>query len=258
MCRASAVVALTIASLVSMFAGSAQAEDLRTDLSSRSERDPAAGRSYLGPTALTAPAGQATVTLRMPFYPAIAGSLAVGLTDRVEVFVGGGAAIIIFDESNYPARFVSGGAKLQVLRSRRAALALTASAYRRPAYFHSDPFDDGWNEPRLVVGEIGVVGSACLDDRCGVVASAHAHVIPEIWGGNEKTVWGGGSIVAGRGFSRLVADATVMSSDDDHGFVGYVGYRATGEQVAFDVGALIFGDVNDIVPWPTVGLSARF
>lgn len=258
MSRSSAALALTIATLVSVPATSARADDLRTDLGSRVDGDAAAGRSYFAPTALTGAEGSGAVSVRAPLYPAIAGSLSYAVTDNFEAFVGGGAAIVIEDESSNPNRLLGGGFKVQALRTPRAALALSASVYRRPAYFHTDPFDDGWHVDALVLGAFGGVATACLDDRCAVIASAHAHVLPEIAGGDQTRLWGGGSLVAGRGKSRLVLDATAGTDDGELGFLGYAGYRAARRSVSFDAGVLVAASVSEVIPWPTLGLSVGF
>lgn len=250
--------ALTFASLVSILATPAAADDARTDLSSRADDDAAAGRSYFAPTALTSPAGTATLSLRAPLYPAITGTFTYAVTDRVEVYVGGGAVVVIDDESNNPNRAVGGGIKLQVLRLPRAAIALSAGALRRPAFFHTDPFDDGWNEGALVRGALGATATGCVDERCEVIVSAHAHAVPRPSDPDGTLVWGGGSLVAGRGNSRLVVDGTVATDGDERIVLGYVGYRAARRNVSFDAGALILIDEYSTFPWPTLGLSARF
>jgi hypothetical protein len=258
---APALAALTIATSVSILATSARADDsdnTRVELASRVDGDAAAGRSYFAPTALTAPEHSGGVTVRLPLYPAIAASFGYGLSDRIELFVGGGAIAIIEDESNHPGRLIGGGVKAQVVRAPRVAVALSASVYHRPAYYMTDPFDDGMDVERLIAGELGVVATACLDQRCAVVASAHAHVMPELAGGDTTRLWGGGSVVAGRGRSRLVVDATIGNEGDDTAFLGYAGYRRATRGLSFDLGALLVAESGDVLPWPTVGLSARF
>jgi len=250
--------ALTIASLVSVFATSAFADEARTDLSSRVRDDAAAGRSYFAPTALTGDEGTATFSVRAPLYPAITGTFTYALTDRVEVYVGGGAVVVIDDESNDPNRAVGGGIKVQVLRLPRAAVALSAGVLRRPAFFHTDPFDDGWHEDALVRGALGAAATGCVDERCEVIVSAHAHAVPRPSDPDGTLLWGGGSLVAGRGRSRLVVDATAAIDGDDGVLLGYVGSRAAPPPVAFDAGALVVIDAHSSFPWPTLGLSARF
>jgi hypothetical protein len=253
---AAAVAAATFGSL-----SAASADDPPPSLTAFAERDAAAGRSYLAPTALTAGGGHATLHLRLPLFPALAGSLAVALHDRLEVFVGGAAAVIPFEESNNPHRVVAGGAKLQLVRSPKLAVAIEGSAYRRPGYHEVDPFDPvEWDVPRLVVGEVGAVATACLDTSCAIVGSAHAHYIAEVWGGDEHGLWGGASFIGGRGKHRAVADLTIANPIDQEGtaLLGYVGYRYASDLASCDVGALLFGADGDFLPWPTFGLSARW
>jgi hypothetical protein len=249
--------------LVASFATSARADDdAATDdpIDARTAEDAAIGRSYFAPTALTAPHGSATLHVRMPLFPALAGSLGVSIYDRLEVFVGAGAAIDLFDdESNNPHTLIAGGAKLQVLRDSRGAVAIEASAYRRPGYHEVDPFDPiEWDVPRLVTGEMGIVGTLCIDHACKAMASGHAHYIKEIWGGDQRVVWGGASLVAGGGRSRFVLDATVPSVDDERGFLGYAGYRYATRTFSFDVGAVLVAAEDDAFPWPTFAVSGRF
>lgn len=261
MLPASSLPATAVATFVALVAtalapGVAHADET---ISSRAADDAAVGRSYFAPTALNAPEGSVTLNLRAPLYPAISASINATLTDRIEVFVGAGAAIVLDDEGNNPNRLVGGGVKLQVLRTASTAVALTGSAYRREAYFHTDPFEEGWDEPALVIGEVGAVGTTCLDARCNTIVTAHAHYLPELRKGGVDRVWGGGSIVAGRGRSRIVADATLGREADDTGLLGYLGYRAARETWSFDAGLLVVADGSgDVLPWPTFGVSARW
>lgn len=261
---ASRTAALTIAT-VSAFATStfAQPPGLTEEvmgLPTRAQTDAAAGRSYFGPTALVAPSGSITATVRVPLFPAFEGSLSASIADRLEVVVGAAAAINPYDESGYPAQVLTGGAKLQVLRAERAAIALTGSVYRRPGYTHYN-FDESWEEKRLVVGEVGGVASLCITQRCTTIASAHVHYIPEIWGGTQTHGWGGVSLVGGEGRHRVVLDATIANTDEEDGhsaLLNYVGYRHAKARLSFDAGALVIVSDGEALPWPTFGMSARF
>ncbi len=251
MSRLSSLVALTIASWCVVLLGRADADDARTDLASSAEGDAAAGRTYAGPTPVTTPAGDASITLRVPLYPAIAGSFAFGVTDRLEVGAGGGAAILIFDESDHPGHLTAAFAKLQVVRARRAGLAVTLSAYRRPAYMKEDPFDAAVYEPRRVIGEVGVVGSACSDPRCVTRWSGHVHYVADVAGGAGRGVLGGASLSVGRR-TRMLVDVLVGNPAGELVVGGFLGLRVARPRVSFDVGVMA------PFPLPTCALTARF
>ncbi len=261
MLRFSSTVALIIATLVSVSAAQPSLEPAAevTDLATRNQDDAAAGRTYLGPTALTLPEGAAALTLRIPFLPAVEGTLGGGVTDRLEVSVGGAAAVVLESESTNPNRVASAGAKFQLARARRFALALTASIHRREAFRDLDSFAGPPRDvPTRVAAGVGLALSACLDHACAVMLGAHVHPLVDLTGGDQTSPYGGASLAIGRGRHRAVVDATVIPDDDDASGLGYVGYRAAGTKISFDLGLVIAKDAGGIFPWPTTGMSARF
>jgi hypothetical protein len=256
------LLAFATASLLTAFAPPAFAdEEIATDLASRNDGDAAAGRSYWGPTALTTPAGETGLSLRTPLYPAALVNGIAGITDWLEVTGGAGAVVLIENESNEPPEFFDAGVKVQLLRARQVAIAATATAFLRPAYERTDPFEDGTtHEPAAILGEVGAVATVCVDASCGAIVSVHGHYVGDLHGGDERKVWAGASLVAGRGRSRLVLDATMNKELDDGEDIklGYVGYRNARKRFSVDAGLLIAGDRDNTFPWPTFGLSARF
>jgi hypothetical protein len=259
MSRVAVAALLTFASLASEAAADEAAPAAGID--ARAEGDAAAGRSYFAPTALTAPGGSGVLSIKAPLYPAISGTLAMGVTDRVEVSVGGGAFAEVFSEGADTKRAIMGGAKLQIVKGQRGAIALTASVHRRAGYHEFDPFGSGMDVPARISGEVGAVGTQCTDETCATIVSMHAHYMPDLSGGDTQRGWGGFSLVSGRGGSRFVLDASAFAESGDRGergFLAYVGYRAARRGVAFDAGALVIAIDDEVMPWPTFGLSTRF
>jgi hypothetical protein len=256
-------VTLTTATLLSAFAIPANADPEVTDLASRNDGDAAAGRSYVAPTALTTPAGETAISVRWPVFPAIHGNGVFGVTDWLEVTGGAGAYLVPEDESYAPPEFFDAGVKVRLLRTRHVAIAATATAFMRRAYESSDPFDGGtMHRPAELLGEVGAVATVCIDASCGAIVSIHGHYLGDVQGGDDdRKVWGGASLVAGRGRSLLVLDATLYverDSGDDFG-IGYIGYRNARQRFSADAGFLIIRDDRHVtIPWPTLGLSARF
>lgn len=224
------------------------------------DRDAAAGRAYLSPTAVTAPRGKVTFGWMSPIAP-VAGtaSIGFGLTDRVQLSVGttftaegldGDCEDCFAADDDGGALFV---AKVGILRGERTALAAQA------AFIEIDgERTTAWS----------AVLSHCVDGAtCNTVISGHLTVVPE--GdtyddvGNPATALHGvlgGSLVTGGGRLKAVVDAAVLGEDeDDRLLLGYGGIRYAGRRLSADLGLVVGVEHGDAeaLPLPLIAISGR-
>ncbi len=214
----------------------------------RQAEDPAADRAYLARTALIAPSGSVTFQARAPLAPGMLGQVSASF-GRFELGVGG---ILITDE----AAVLGLNAKVQLLRSRRAALAASIDLFAPP------DDDETLYLPSLVA-------SVCADgDACNTLLSLHLTAIG-IEGEDEAPVFGGVSWSMGKR-GKFVGELHMTDDDSESVVAGYLGGRWGTNKVAFDAGIGFGGTLDDgnscsdcyddgpdIIPWPFIGLSAR-
>ncbi len=219
-----------------------------TGIERLSAEDAAADRAYIARTALIAPAGTVTWSTRAPLFPVGFSNLSVSLSDRIEVGVG---SLVVIEEG----AVFSGNAKLQLLRSKTAALAISIDHAR---------FDfDGESSEGVTWAQ--VVASWCSDgEACNSLLSFHVNALG-FSDDDDLPVLGGVSYSTGRKH-RFV---TELHTWRDRGgaetlLLGYFGGRFGNQRhsVAVDAGiafALLFdsGDEPEGAPYPFLGLSAR-
>lgn len=217
----------------------------------RSKDDPGADRSYLARTALIAPSGTVTFQARAPLAPGLLGGLSASL-GRVEIGV---SSVMIFADEEGAAAF-GFNAKVQLLKGRRSALAVTLDTL-------SPPDEDE------TLYYSSLVASFCTDgDACNTLLSAHLSMFA-MDDEDEAPVFAGLSFSKGAR-TRLVGEFHITDSEDESVVAGYLGGRWGGRKVAFDAGVAFAGVIDDsstcsgcadedaeVVPYPFVGLSAR-
>ena len=206
------------------------------------EADARSGQGYVTPTAFTPPKGTGGVEAYMPVVPVGGVFLATyAVHDRVEI---GAGALLVFEDSDdgMAGAFT---AKVQALRSDRAALSVKLHHFRIPEASES-------------LTSVTAVGSTCLARGCRVVASAHLTAVP-IGDEDVLVLVGGGSLVAG-GKLKMVAEVISFEEDDDQVLVGYGGVRLARPGFSLDLGfaAAEAGDGIDVLPVPLGAVSARF
>jgi hypothetical protein len=213
------------------------------------EADARSGQAYATPTAFTTPKGRGSVQVWTPAIPI--GGVAIasyGVTSRVEI--GAGALFAVEEmEDGGLAGIVT--AKVQVLRTRRAGLALQG-------YYARIPDDE-------TIRTLTAVGSTCVGASCRTVASVHLTAVPteatDDRGnyGDALLVVAGGSIVTG-GRTKLVAEAITFEDGSDQYVMLYGGVRLARRTISADLGLVALGDGDDleVAPLPMAGLSARF
>lgn len=221
--------------------------DARTGIERLSAEDAAADRAYLARTALVAPAGTVTWSTRAPLFPVGFSNLSLSLSDRIEVGVG---SLVVIEEG----AVFSGNVKVQLLRSKTAALAVSIDHAR---------FDlDQEQSDGVTWGQ--VVASWCTDgEACNSLLSFHVNALV-LEDEDDMPVLGGVSYSTGKKH-RFVAEAHTWRDDGDEALLlGYFGGRFGNKahSVAVDAGiafALLFDDGDDVegAPYPFLGLSAR-
>lgn len=229
-------------------AAAADAAPPLVGIEKRQVEDVGADRAYLARSALIAPSGAVTFQLRAPIAPVALGQVSASF-GRFELGVGG---IGIAEEG----RVLAVNGKVQLLRSRRAALAASLDIFAPP--------DD---DETLFVPSL--VASLCADgDACNTLVSLHLTALA-IAGEDEAPVFGGVSWSMGRG-TKLVGELHVTDDEHDSVVAGYVGGRWGLGKLALDAGVGFGGQLGgaqscsgcyddgpEIMPWPFVGLSGR-
>lgn len=216
----------------------------------REKEDPASDRAYLARTALVAPSGTVTFQARAPLAPGALGGISASL-GRVEIGV---STVMILEEGDGAA--FGFNAKVQLLKGRRSALAVTLDTLSPPDE------DETLYVPSLVA-------SFCTDgDACNTLLSAHLTMLA-LDGQGEAPVFAGLSFSKGRR-AKLVGELHITDSDSESIFAGYLGGRWGGPKLAFDAGIGFAGELDDssdcydcynddpaVIPYPFIGLSAR-
>lgn len=222
-------------------------------IAGREQQDPGADRSYFARTALVAPKGTVTFQARAPLAPGALGGISASM-GRVEIGV---STVLVAEEDGAAFGF---NAKVQLLKGRRSALAITLDTLSPPDE------DETLYMPSLVA-------SFCADgDACNTLLSAHLTMFA-LDGEEEAPVFAGLSFSKGRR-ARLVGELHITDNEQESVFAGYLGGRWGGAKLAFDAGIGFAGvmedssssgcidycyeeDDTEVVPYPFVGLSAR-
>lgn len=217
----------------------------RVGIAKREKEDPGSDRSYLARTALVAPRGTVTIQARAPLAPGMLGGISASM-GRLEI----GVSTVLIAEEDAGGAF-GFNAKLQLLKGRRSALAVTIDTLTPPD-----------EEETLYMPSL--VASFCADgDACSTLLSAHLTMFA-IDGEEEAPVFAGVSFAKGQR-GKLVGELHITDSDTESIFAGYLGGRWGGSKVAFDAGIGFAGELDDcadcgdpdFIPYPFVGLSAR-
>lgn len=223
-----------------------------TGIARREKEDPGADRAYLARTALVAPSGTVTFQTRAPLAPGALGGISASL-GRLEIGVQ--SVMVFVDEEGAAFGF---NAKLQLLKGRRTALAVTLDTLSPPD-----------EEQTLYMSSL--VASFCTDgDACNTLLSAHITMLAAD-GEEEAPVFAGLSFSKGAR-TRLVGEFHITDNEEQSVFAGYLGGRWGGNKVAFDAGIGFAGvaedssdcidycyedDEPEVIPYPFIGLSAR-
>jgi hypothetical protein len=213
------------------------------------EGDARSGQAWATPTAFTTPKGRVAIQSWTPALP-IGGVViaSVGVTSRVEI---GAGALFAMEEAEDGGLAGIVHAKVQVLRTRRAALSVQG-------YYAKIPDDES-------ITTVSAVGSTCLGASCRTVASVHLTGVPtqatDDTGnyGDALLVVAGGSIVTG-GRTKLVVEAITFEDGSDQFVLFYGGVRLARRTFSADLGLVGFNDGDDMefAPVPLLGLGARF
>jgi hypothetical protein len=226
--------AVVVASLVCV-APPGFAEDSQEDqVAHLVGHDAAAGRAYVGPTALTEAEGELTFNLRQLFAPFGTMGFAYGATDRVEAAIGLSWTDDLRDYERGIAP--SASVKIEALRFDEGAIAIQAGVVHAPG-------DQG------VVGGgfapyANVIGSVCASGRgCALLVSAYVGALrtPNGSFGHEYIpVYGGGSILFGNDSIKglLEVDTAADPQAPQRDVFGFGGVRCLWQHVALDVGVV--------------------
>jgi hypothetical protein len=222
-------------------------EPVLVGIEKRQAEDPAADRAFLARSALIGPSGSVTFQARAPLAPGMLGQV----TASFGKFELGAGAILVAEEG----AVLGLNAKVQLLRSRRAALAASVDVF-------SPPDEESLYMPSLVA-------SLCADgDECATLLSLHLTALV-LESEEEAPVFAGASFSVGRR-AKLVGEIHLTDSDSESVVGGYLGGRWGSRKLAFDAGVGFGGELGgsscydcyddtgpDVYPWPFVGLSAR-
>lgn len=217
----------------------------------REKEDPGSDRAYLARTALVGPSGTVTVQARAPLAPGMLGGISASL-GRVEIGV---HSVMVFEDEDEGAA-LGFNAKVQLLKGRRSALAVTLDTLTPP-------------DENETLYYSSLVASFCTDgDACNTLLSAHLSMFA-LDGEDEAPVFAGLSFSKGRR-GRLVGELHITDNDQESIYFGYLGGRWGGNKVAFDAGIGFAGELDDssdcydcyeedpeLMPYPFIGLSAR-
>ncbi len=236
----------------------------RVGLDRRVAEDAAVDRAFAAPTALIAPRGTWTLTVRAPVGPVVNGQISYAISDRLEL--GLGTVLVAAEETSV----TSLHAKLQLWRSSRAALAASLDLYT---------VRDAYEENQLLMPSL--VASFCAGGAaCRTLVNLHLTGLAAA-GEDQVPVLPGVSIVTG-GRTQLVGEAHLFNDEQSEAsfLTGYLGLRWLSGRFAVEGGLGFYADLSteainyadcpadycqyeddtvdpEVVPWPFVGVSAR-
>ena len=221
---------------------------------------PLAERAIALGTALTVPSGTVEVSSRYILGVGVVdASIGVGRTTEVWLEAGGGAVAT-----------QAIGVKQVLARGARWQLALEGSVRRVVIANQVAPGGLDMPVPQgnpaqisdvTDVFSVGVIGSACIDAGCHVLASVAGNVSavngPYL---TSNTMWlGAASVIAGSGHWHGVVEVMAMPNPGDGTIESmmFVGGRLGGRRLAVELGVTIGTDDQDSGITPTAGLAAR-
>jgi hypothetical protein len=193
--------------------------------------EPAADRSYLGSTALTLPAGDATWTLRQPVGVIGMANLEYGATSRIQLGAGVGWIDDLRDYEQGLAPFLT--VKARALSTGWGALAIEAGLIRAPG--DGSIIDGGW------APQVSAIATACGGSRCELMVSGYLSAMRTPHGSNGKElipIYGGGSIMGGQGHVKAFLEVNAVEDYLGGGLATAVvgGARLVWPRVAVDLG----------------------
>jgi hypothetical protein len=189
-------------------------------------------------------------------------TLRISLHDRWELF--GRVAMIGLIDLFFD-KLVEGGARFQVQRAERHALAIEAGFGRDRGYDHHDTFSPGW------FASVGAAGSQCLDaGPCRWVGSLHLayrHRLGEPGHHDDTPMFDQGlaaaaSVVGGRRW-KFVGELILTAWEGAH-LASYGGLRYARRHLAIDagltltVGSLVLRTDVPVIPLPALTLTGAF
>ena len=194
--------------------------------------DAAAGRAYLGPTAVTEAAGELTFDLRQVLGPFGTLGFAYGATDRLEAAISLGWIDDLHDYERGLAP--SASVKYEALRGDWGAVAIQGGVVHAPG--------DGGVIGGGFTPYANLIGSVCASARgCALLVTGYVGALrtPNGSFGHELIpLYGGGSILVGNHEMRALLEVDAASDQLGPGLaeVGFGGVRFLLQHVALDVG----------------------
>ena len=208
----------------------------------------ASDHGLIASTAITIPEGHVEVSLQMLAPYAGIATLGAGITKSTELWVD--AASTLSNEGGEAEHTYAVGLKQVLFRSRNGSIAATGSLRKFSSGFGES---DGWKS-------LGLVGSACLDDGCGVLVTGAVQRLFGYYsydydtGGstNAQTLITVGASVGGS-TTRFLLDVAQLNEDA----VGFLGIRLGTASGAFDLGfgKSLGGGGDETIPW--LGVTGR-
>lgn len=209
----------------------------------------ASDHGLVGGTAITIPEGHVEVSLQMVAPYAGIATLGAGITKSTELWVDGATTLSTSDGGEAQHTYAV-GLKQVLIRSRNGSIAATGALRKISSGFGES---SGWKA-------LGLVGSACLDDGCGVLVSGSVQRLFGYYsydydtGGssNAQTLITVGASVGGS-TTRFLLDLVQLNEDA----VGFLGIRLGTTAAAFDLGfgKSLGGGSEEAVPW--LGVTGR-
>ncbi len=208
----------------------------------------ATNRGIAAPTAITVPEGAVEATLQVIVPFAGLAGLNAGITKSTEIWLEG-AGTIVGDSGGDTEHEYGVGMKQVLLRTQKAAIALTGSMRK---------FSTNSGDSLL---SIGAVGTACVDDDCNFEVSGS---IARVFGFHKSSYDNNGpgenlitlSASAGNATTRVMLEAMEVEGES----IGFLGVRFGNRTAAMDlalVTSLSDHSEGDIPALPWVGFSAR-
>lgn len=208
----------------------------------------ASDHGLVSSTAITIPEGHVEVSLQMLAPYAGIATLGAGITKSTELWVDG--ATTLSNDGGEAEHTYAVGLKQVLFRSRNGSIAATGSLRKFSSGYGES---DGWKS-------LGLVGSACVDDGCGLMVSGSVQRLFGYYsydydtGGstNAQTLITVGASVGGS-TTRFLLDVVQLNEDS----VGFLGLRLGTASAAFDLGfGKSLGEGSDeTIPW--VGVTGR-
>ena len=232
-------------------------------LAARASTDGGLASAMITDTALTRRRGQLAASIRFPLVPIVSlTEVTFGVTDRVVVGVGG-ALFFAFADLDDSIGVPSLSVKVQVARGARSATSVEAGAHF-------------WDLAGASAGTVALRHSRCVGPGCNSLLTLGLGAVQffkfddiytlEAGSPNDPSVaerghTGGvlsGSLLVGRGGTRMVAESVTLIGTPFAMTGAYAGMRVTRRRASLDVG-LAAGVTFDGEPWalPLVGITVH-